>query len=172
MASVNVCWSSIKLLIQSSVNSDCFFWDKLHWDPKAVLYLPKEEGGHGLLHLQSRTAAFQLQFVQRLLSGPADLYWRSIAFMVLQSFGSLGMDRSLFWLNPKKMDLSKLPIFYRNVLKVWTMFTVQRPCRISSLYWLLQEPLVCGSRMDITLEGPFPALNGILLSSIFYYHLK
>ncbi len=36
------------------------FWDKLHWVPKAVLYLPKEEGGHGLMHLQSRTAAFRV----------------------------------------------------------------------------------------------------------------
>ncbi len=117
------------------------------------------------MHLQSRTAAFRLQFVQRLLIGPVDSNWRSIAFTVLQCFGSLGMDKTLFWLNPKKMDLSKLPIFYRNVFKVWTLFTVQRPCGISSLYWLLQEPLVCGSRMDISLEGPFPALNGILLSS-------
>ncbi len=117
------------------------------------------------MHLQSRTAAFRLQFVQRLLIGPVDSNWRSIAFMVLQCFGSLGMDKTLFLLNPKKMDLSKLPIFYRNVFKVWTLFTVQRPCGISSLYWLLQEPLVCGSRMDISLEGPFPALNGIILSS-------
>ncbi len=88
-----------------------FLGDKLHWVPKAVLYLPKEEGGHGLMHLQSRTAAFRLQFVQRLLIGPVDSNWRSIAFTVLQCFGSLGMDKTLFWLNPKKMDLSKLPNF-------------------------------------------------------------
>ena len=24
-----------------------FFWDKLHWVPQSVLYLPKEEGGRG-----------------------------------------------------------------------------------------------------------------------------
>ncbi len=34
-----------------------FFWDKLHWVPKSILYRPKEEGGFGLVHLQSQTAA-------------------------------------------------------------------------------------------------------------------
>ena len=35
-----------------------FFWDKLHWIPQEVLYLSKEEGGHGLVHLESRNGAF------------------------------------------------------------------------------------------------------------------
>ena len=42
-----------------------FFWDRLHWVPQSVLFLPKEEGGHGLVHLASRGAAFRLQFIQR-----------------------------------------------------------------------------------------------------------
>ncbi|KAI3352703.1 hypothetical protein L3Q82_020166, partial [Scortum barcoo] len=40
-----------------------FFWDRLHWLPQAVLFLPKEEGGQGLVHLASRCAAFRLQFI-------------------------------------------------------------------------------------------------------------
>jgi len=35
-----------------------FFWDKLQWVPQSVLYLPKDEGRQGLIHLQSRMAAF------------------------------------------------------------------------------------------------------------------
>ncbi|KAI3356999.1 hypothetical protein L3Q82_003632 [Scortum barcoo] len=35
--------------------------------------LREEEGGQGLVHLASRGAAFRLQFLQRLLTGPADL---------------------------------------------------------------------------------------------------
>uniref|UniRef100_H3CBZ6 Reverse transcriptase domain-containing protein n=1 Tax=Tetraodon nigroviridis TaxID=99883 RepID=H3CBZ6_TETNG len=31
-----------------------FIWDKLHWIPQSVLFLPKEEGGQGLVHLASR----------------------------------------------------------------------------------------------------------------------
>jgi len=142
-----------------------FFWDKLHWVPKAVLYLPKEEGGHGLIHLQSRIAAFRLQFAQRLLNGPVDSSWKSIAFAILLNFEGLGLDKALFWLNPKKMDLSKLPIFYRNFFKVWTLFIVQKLDNAGSLYWTLQEPLIHGSRLDISSKGPFPALEGTLLRS-------
>ncbi|KAI3373352.1 hypothetical protein L3Q82_006652 [Scortum barcoo] len=59
-----------------------FFWDRLHWLPQAVLFLPKEEGGQGLVHLASRCAAFRLQFIPEAAvrttgsgvetSGPAD----------------------------------------------------------------------------------------------------
>ncbi len=40
-----------------------FFWDKLHWVQKSVLYLSKGGGGRGLIHLQSKTAAFGLQYI-------------------------------------------------------------------------------------------------------------
>ena len=50
-----------------------FFWDRLHWLPQALLFLPKEEGGQGLEHLASRGAAFRLQFIRMLLCGPRDL---------------------------------------------------------------------------------------------------
>ncbi|KAI3376771.1 hypothetical protein L3Q82_000367 [Scortum barcoo] len=62
-----------------------FFWDRLHWLPQAVLFLPKEEGGQGLVHLASRGAAFRLQFIQRLLYGPQDLVWRPLAQLTLRS---------------------------------------------------------------------------------------
>ena len=45
-----------------------FFWDRMHWVPQAVLFLPKEEGGQGLIHIESRVAAFRLQFLQRYLT--------------------------------------------------------------------------------------------------------
>lgn len=73
-----------------------FFWDKLHWIRQSVLYLPKEGGGQGLIHLQSRTAAFRLQFLQRLLDGASDVSWRVMAHIVLQSFGGLGLNKHLF----------------------------------------------------------------------------
>ncbi|KAK3549186.1 hypothetical protein QTP70_034096, partial [Hemibagrus guttatus] len=60
-----------------------FFWDGLHWIPQSILHQPKEEGGQGLVQLASRTAAFRLQFLQRLLTGPKDLIWRPVAHGVL-----------------------------------------------------------------------------------------
>ncbi|KAI3377340.1 hypothetical protein L3Q82_008544, partial [Scortum barcoo] len=66
-----------------------FFWDRLHWVPQSILFLPKEEGGQGLVHLASRGAAFRLQFLQRLLTGPADLVWRRLSCCILQRCGGL-----------------------------------------------------------------------------------
>ncbi|KAK3558073.1 hypothetical protein QTP86_007317 [Hemibagrus guttatus] len=71
-----------------------FFWDGLHWIPQSVLHLPKEEGEQGLVQLASRTAAFRLQFLQRLLTGPKDLIWRPVAHGLLHKVGGLGLDRT------------------------------------------------------------------------------
>ncbi len=49
-----------------------FFWDNLHWLQQSVLYLPKDKRGQELIHLQTRSAAFRLQFLQRLLDGASD----------------------------------------------------------------------------------------------------
>ncbi|KAI3357946.1 hypothetical protein L3Q82_016322 [Scortum barcoo] len=69
---------------------------------ESVLFLPKEEGGQGLVHLASRGAAFRLQFIQRLLSGPKDLVWRPLAYCILQRVGGLGLSASLFLMDWKK----------------------------------------------------------------------
>lgn len=136
-----------------------FFWDKLHWITKSILFLPKEEGGQRLINLQSRTAAFCLQFIQRLLSGPSDFGWRVAACAILR------MDKSLFLLDPLKLDASNMPIFYRNLFKVWSLFNQQRtPSK--SLFWLLNEPIINRARLDISaVEQSIPGLNYILCKS-------
>ncbi|KAI3376787.1 hypothetical protein L3Q82_000387 [Scortum barcoo] len=59
---------------------------------KGVLFLAREEGGQGLVHLASRTATFRLQFVQKYLTGPADLVWRDVASCILRRANDLGLD--------------------------------------------------------------------------------
>src|SRR4029434_8555301 len=81
----------------------------LHWIPQSVLFLPKEEGGQGLVHLASRVAAFRLQFLQRLLYGPNDLVWRPLSCTLLKSLGGLDMDRSLFLMDPRTLSTQRLP---------------------------------------------------------------
>ncbi len=41
-----------KLLAEIQAVFVDFFWDKLHWIPQGILYLPKEECGQGLINLQ------------------------------------------------------------------------------------------------------------------------
>ncbi|KAI3360881.1 hypothetical protein L3Q82_012889, partial [Scortum barcoo] len=98
-----------------------FFWDRLHWLPQAVLFLPKEEGGQGLVHLASRCVSFRLQFIQRLLYGPQDLVWRPLAQLTLQSVGGLGLQQSVFLMDFKTVNLFSLPVFYRGLFSMWKL---------------------------------------------------
>ncbi|KAK3539285.1 hypothetical protein QTP86_033694, partial [Hemibagrus guttatus] len=86
-----------------------FFWDGLHWIPQSVLHLPKEEGGQGLVQLSSRAAAFRLQFLQRLLTGPRDLVWRAAASGLLRTVKGLGLDRALFLMDTKSAYGTAVP---------------------------------------------------------------
>ncbi|KAK3538386.1 hypothetical protein QTP86_001553 [Hemibagrus guttatus] len=140
-----------------------FFWDGLHWIPQSVLHLPKEEGGQGLVQLSSRAAAFRLQFIQRLLTGPRDLVWRAAASGLLHTVKGLGLDRALFLMDTKMLDISGLPMFYRGLFKIWNVFKKQnKGCR--TVHWLLERPLVYGGRLDIS-GVTVPALSRTLVSS-------
>ncbi|KAK3525573.1 hypothetical protein QTP70_000457 [Hemibagrus guttatus] len=140
-----------------------FFWDGLHWIPQSVLHLPKEEGGQGLVQLSSRAAAFRLQFIQRLLTGPRDLVWRAAASGLLHTVKGLGLDRALFLMDTKMLDISGLPMFYRGLFKIWNVFKKQnKGCR--TVHWLLEEPLVYSRRLDIS-GVTVPALSRTLVSS-------
>ncbi len=127
-----------------------FFWDKLHWVPQSVLFLPKEEGGQGLIHLQSRMATFRLQRIQRLLVGSVDFKWCAVAYVILHKLENLGLDKTLFLLDPTKLNISSLSVFYRNLFKVWSLFVFKQTEDPQSLYWLLEEPLVRGARLDLS----------------------
>ncbi|KAK3573134.1 hypothetical protein QTP86_014124 [Hemibagrus guttatus] len=140
-----------------------FFWDGLHWIPQSVLHLPKEEGGQGLVQLSSRAAAFRLQFIQRLLTGPRVLVWRAAASGLLCTVKGLGLDIALFLMDTKMLDISGLPMFYRGLFKIWNVFKKQnKGCR--TVHWLLEEPLVYGGRLDIS-GVTVPALSRTLVSS-------
>lgn len=125
-----------------------FFWDRLHWVPQSMLFLPKVEGGQGLVHLASRGATFRLQFIQRLLTGPVDVVWRLLSYCILQQFGGLGLSSSLLLMDLKNMNVSSLSGFYHSVFKVWNLMNKRRLERSDSLFWLLKEPVLYGGRLD------------------------
>ena len=43
---------------------------------QSLLYLPKEEDGRGLVHLASKGATLQLEFIKILLTWSKDLVWK------------------------------------------------------------------------------------------------
>ncbi|KAK3522705.1 hypothetical protein QTP86_030099, partial [Hemibagrus guttatus] len=140
-----------------------FFWDGLHWIPQSVLHLHKEEGGQGLVQLASRAAAFRLQFLQRLLTGPKDLIWRPVAHGLLHNVGGLGLDRTLFLMDTKTLDFLDYRVFTVDFLKNWNCFR-KRNKGCGTLHWLLEEPLIHGRHLDIS-GVTAPALSRALISS-------
>lgn len=126
-----------------------FFWDRLHWIPQSVLFLPKEEGGQGLIHLASRTAAFRLQHIQRLLTGPEDLTWRGVACAILSTLGNFNLNLSLFLMDPAKLNFSGLPVFYQGLFKVWSLFKVKISDEYFSLHWFLNLPILYNTRFNV-----------------------
>ena len=111
-----------------------FFWDCLHWVPQSVLFLPKEDGGQGLIHLASRGAAFRLCFIQRLRAGPADLVWRPIAQAMLRRAGGLGLAEPLFLMDLSAHKLCNLPQFYNRLFTAWGLFIKQNLANCVSLF--------------------------------------
>ncbi|KAK3562976.1 hypothetical protein QTP86_013064 [Hemibagrus guttatus] len=81
-------------------------------DSTEVLHLPKEEGGQGLVQLLA-DAAFRLQFI-RDSSLDQSFVWRQQPWIITTVKG-LGLDRALFLMDTKMLDISGLPMFYRGL---------------------------------------------------------
>ena len=123
-----------------------FFWSGHHWLRAAVLYLPVAEGGQGLIHIKSRTAAFRLQAAQKLLYGCA-ICWSAPARLILRKAGRLGLDKQLFLMN-SHCDLTGITPFYRSVLDAWRTLNITRPPDPRPGMWLYEEPLFNNSFLD------------------------
>jgi len=119
-----------------------FFWSGRHWLKEAILYLPVQEGGQGLINLKSRYAAFRLKTVQRFLYHQ-DQNWMEVACALLKRVGCLGLDRHLFLMDLKK-DLNGFTPFYASALQVWQFMSVGRVN-----VWDLEEPLFFNGLLSI-----------------------
>ncbi len=60
-----------------------FFWNGQHWTRAAVLYLPVQEGGQGLVDVRNRICAFRIQAAQRFL------YDKDVERLQVRSWGEL-----------------------------------------------------------------------------------
>lgn len=125
-----------------------FFWSGRHWLKAALLYLPVHEGGQGLIDIKSRVKAFRIQTVQRLLYGE-EVSWAGLACTLLRKAGDMDLDRHLFLMDIKKLDLTGLSSFYRSLLNSWTLFKVSRSADFAQRLWLKEEPILFNSELDL-----------------------
>lgn len=95
----------------------------------------------------------------RLLTAPGTLAWRPLAHCILHGVNSLGLDSGLFLMDSKKLALDTLPSFYKSLFRVWGLFS--HTWVGLSLHWLLEEPIVFGSRFDVA-GSDCPGLTGLL----------
>lgn len=71
--------------------------------------------------------------------------WKPVTSAILRTFGDVRFNKSLFQVDPRRLNISRLPVFYHNLFKVWKLFKLQRATTTDSLYWLLKEPLIHGA---------------------------
>ncbi|KAK0148421.1 Transposon TX1 uncharacterized protein [Merluccius polli] len=115
--------------------------DGRHWTRASVLYLPVQEGGQGLVDINSRVTAFRLQTVQRLLYS-LGLPWTDTACLLLRKAGRLGYDKQLFLVQPLCVDIETgLAFFYLSVLQAWQTVTAKRRTGTTPGMWVFEEPL-------------------------------
>jgi len=82
----------------------------------------------------------------------------------LEKVGGLGLNKSVFWINCEAGDIKGLPWFYRSVLKAWSLVKTVRTMPVSSLHWLLEDPLVKGARLDVAGQT-MPGMMRILVTA-------
>lgn len=117
-----------------------FFWNGQHWTRAAVLYLPVQEGGQGLVDVRNRIRAFRIQAAQRFLYDK-DVLWGKTASAIMRRVGGFGLDKQLFLMKLEEMNLSELTVFYRAMLQTWkTVLRTER--NVDNLeHWAPEEPL-------------------------------
>ncbi len=103
-----------------------FFWAGKHWVSAGVLSLPLAEGGQGLVCIRTQVHTFRLQTLQRYLYADPAPQWCALASLLLRQLHRLGYDRQLFWLDLPGIRLPELPVFYRDLLKTRSMFSIGR----------------------------------------------
>ncbi|CAM4598398.1 unnamed protein product [Lepidochelys olivacea] len=121
-----------------------FFWPELHWVSSGVLSLPLEEGRQGLVCLCSQVHVFRLQALQRLLFGAGSPAWSTLVHAFLRRLQGLRYDQQLFFLHLRGLprDLSKLLVFYQDLLQTWKLFSATRSFVATEGADLLAEPLL------------------------------
>lgn len=116
-----------------------------------------------MVNLVSRGATYRLKFMKLLLMGPQNLVWKPLAQSILHGVNGMGLHAALFLMNFTFLDLTGLPSFYKSLFKVWRLFKHQWTESTTSLFWVLEEPVIFGSHLDVSRED-IPWLKDLLVS--------
>ncbi|CAM4596665.1 unnamed protein product [Lepidochelys kempii] len=143
-----------------------FFWSGMHWAP--VLHLPLKEGGQGLKCLHTQVRVFCLQALQRLLYSAGSSTWSILAHAFLRRFQGLRYDRQLFYFCPGDFprDLSGLPVFYKDLLRTWKLFSMTRSVAATVGADLLAEPLLRNPQLRVQAAESHSVRQSLVLAEV------
>ena len=88
----------------------------------------------------SRVAVLCLQAVQRLLYHGRHS-WMDVACALLRAAGRPGLDRHLFSLSLRAVDLGGLTPLYSAAVEAWQLFSFSRDSGAAPSVWIFEEPL-------------------------------
>ncbi|CAM5134013.1 unnamed protein product, partial [Eretmochelys imbricata] len=145
-----------------------FFWSGMHWVPVGVLHLPLKEGGQGLKCLHTQVRVFRLQALQRLLYSAGSLTWSVLAHAILHRLQGLRYYRQLFYLCPRGFprDLSRLPVFYEDLLRTWKLFSTTRSMVATVGADLLMEPLLHNPQLCVQVAESRSVCQSLVLAEV------
>ncbi|CAM4643024.1 unnamed protein product [Caretta caretta] len=145
-----------------------FFWSGMPWAPVGVLHLPLKEGGQGLKCLYTQVRVFRLQALQRLFYSASCSAWSILAHAFLRRFQGLQYDRQLFYLCPRGFprDLSRLPVFYQDLLRTWKLFLTTRSVVATVGADLLTEPLLHNPQLRVQVAESRSVRRRLVLAEV------
>ncbi|CAM4534079.1 unnamed protein product, partial [Caretta caretta] len=145
-----------------------FFWSGMHWAPVGVLHLPLKEGGQGLKCLHTQVRVFCLQVLQRLLYSAGSSTWSILAHAFLHRFQGLRYNWQLFYLCPRGFprDLSRLPVFYQDLLRTWKLFSMTRSVAATVGADLLVEPLLHNPQLHVQAAESRSVRQSLVLAEV------
>ncbi|CAM5113518.1 unnamed protein product [Eretmochelys imbricata] len=145
-----------------------FFWSGTHWAPVGVLHLPLKEGGQDLKCLRTQVRVFPLQALQRLLYGAGSSAWSTLSHAILRCIRGFRYDRQLFYLRPGGLpqDLSRLPVFYQDLLRTWKLFLTTRSVAATEGVDLLAEPLLHNLQLHVQVAESRSGCQSLILAEV------
>lgn len=101
--------------------------------------------------------------MQKFIFGENNI-WKAGASLILKQVRGLGLAENFFWTKYVDRDLKDLPLYYHSVLKAWMSIRTVRKTPTMPLFWLLNEPVVGGARLDID-EKVIPGITDSLTNA-------
>ncbi|CAM4598182.1 unnamed protein product [Lepidochelys olivacea] len=138
------------------------------WAPVGVLHLPLKEGGQSLKCLHTQVRVFRLQALQRLLYSAGSSTWSILVQAFLRHFQGFRYDRQLFYLCPRRFlqDLSRLPVFYQDLLRTWKLFSMTRSLAAAVGADLLMEPRLHNPQLRLQVAESRSVRQSLVLAEV------